>query len=86
MGAAMKFSKGGRPKRTSNIGAPVSDPDVVTLARLGITKRESADWQWMATLPNDLMEAIFADAARSGRRVTTSELVRVAKSLAARRP
>ena len=55
--AATERAKGGQPyqKSTSNIMEPVETP---TLADLGVTKRESAEAQFLATLPDEKFEEV----------------------------
>jgi hypothetical protein len=66
----LRFSRGGRPRKTGSAARPVSD-QVITLKQIGMTKQQSADWRRLALIP----EADFEELLRSwpkGRRMPSA--------------
>ncbi len=72
-------AEGGRPTKTSNTQIPVSEAPP-TLASLGVTKKQSSDWQVVAELSDEELQAAFDAGAKSGRPATTATLVRKVKA------
>ena len=68
----LRLSRGGRPRKTGNTASPVSD--TFTLKQVGMSKRQSSDWQWIARIPEAEFEALLSAGVR-----TTAALVRYAK-------
>jgi hypothetical protein len=65
---AMEKAKGGRPSdKTGNTTLPVS------LQELGVSKRQSADWQKLADVPDEEFDAALADKTA---RPTTNGIIR----------
>lgn len=69
-------SEGGRPAKTSTRQEPVSAP---TLADMGITKKQSATWQALASMTPEHFDATVEAAKDAAGEVTTAFMVREAK-------
>ena len=61
--------KVGRPPKNGNAAR-------LLLRNLSITKRQSADWQKLAQIPEAEFEALLADAGDNPRRRSTGALIR----------
>jgi hypothetical protein len=59
--AAMEKAKGGRPAETPSKAAVVLQK---TNAELGLTDRQSADWQKLAAVPQEQFDAAFANGGK----------------------
>jgi hypothetical protein len=64
-------AKGGKPPQAGNRSKPTTGFAPATLAELGISKDQSADWQKLAKVPNEEFEAALTDkdGMPSGRRI-----------------
>ena len=51
-----EMAKGGRPPKTPNIASGVFDEPPQTLADLGISPKQSSDWQKLAAVPDEIFE------------------------------
>lgn len=51
------------------------------LQDLGVTKKQSSDWQRMARVPDEVFEAHVSEVARKGEPLTTSGVVQVARQI-----
>jgi hypothetical protein len=70
----MKLNKGGRPRKTgANVG-----PVFPTLERLGITKRQSSEWQRLARLVEEIGEEAWERElpSHTGKRTTLHRIFR----------
>lgn len=80
----MAMNRGGRPSETPNVLLGVSgSAPMPTLAELGITYRESSDWQIEAGVSAADFEEYVAQVKAAGRLLTTAGLVRFARARAA---
>ena len=70
--------KAGRPKKNGNAALPL-------LRDIGLTKRQSADWQKLAAIPDADFEAILADLGANRQRPSTGALIRIWHGAKARR-
>ena len=70
---AMEKAKGGRPKKTGAKTAPVSEPG---LADLGVTKKQSSQWQKLADVPLKDFDKALADPIS---KPTTNGIIQAAK-------
>ena len=70
----MKLSKGGRPRRTIHPGLPV----FTTLEQLGITKRQSSEWQRLARLVKEIGEEAWERElpSHTGKRTSVQKILR----------
>lgn len=50
-----------------------------TIPELGITHRQSSDWQHIAAVPEDVFEAAIEETKTAGEELTTASMVRLAK-------
>lgn len=70
--AAMKKQAGARTPTGSREGTPL-------LSDAGVSKKQSSDWQAMASLPKEDVQEIIASAKEKGEPVTTKKVVTEAK-------
>jgi hypothetical protein len=75
--AEMAKHKGGRPSKTAYTDDAVSHPP--TLAEIGVSDRQSQDWQTAATVPEPIFEDHIAEAKAAGEPLTTAGVVRLAR-------
>lgn len=68
------------------VESPRSDSTPPSLKDLGITKRESSDWQKIAAIPEKKFEEVVAAANVDGGGLTTRALVRAARPAISVRP
>ncbi len=65
---------------TGNLAVPVKD-DTPTLADIGLTKKQSSQFQQIASLPDEVFEGFLAEIKAKEQEITTAGLLRLAKSL-----
>lgn len=71
--AEMPKHNGGRPAKTGNSASPVSE----TLKDMGVSKRQSAQWQKVAAIPDEKFEKVVEEMKDAGL-ITTSAVLRTA--------
>ena len=81
--ALMKKHEGGRPEKTDSRRESVSAP--IRLAGLGITPKQSMNWQAEASVPEPVFEAHIAETKADGKPLTTAGVVQVAREIKAQR-
>jgi N6-adenosine-specific RNA methylase IME4 len=77
---AMEKSKGGRPTKTGSREEPVS------LADIGLSKKQSHRLQTVASIPPKKFAAIFAEANEQQTELSTTAVYRVGRELARTKP
>ena len=77
---AMEKSKGGRPSKTSSREEPVS------LAEIGVTKKQSHRLQTVAAIPSKKFAAIFSEANEQQQELSTTAVYRVGCELKRKEP
>lgn len=70
-------SEGGRPSKTSTQEEPVSSAP--TLEQIGVTKKQSSNWQTLAAMSDEHFEATVEAAKDTAGEVTTAFMLREAK-------
>ena len=65
--------------RGSGAGKKVQAPTVTPLSELGITKKQSSNWQCMASIPEPTFEKTIRETVGSGKELTTACILRLAK-------
>lgn len=72
---------GGRPQKNGTIEEPFFDEVSPTLSDIGLTKKQSSQFQQIAAIPQDIFEGHLAELKAKEQEITTAGLLRVAKSL-----
>lgn len=76
--AEMNLPRGKRPAGIDDMSSSIPAP---RLADLGVTPKQSSDWQRMARIPEPVYAAHVEETTRKGKELTTESVVQVARQI-----